>query len=227
MITVKTILVTPFGQNCRVVSDSVNNTCFVVDPGGDVDLILTYLNDNSLQVESVFMTHAHIDHIGGVKALLSSLPNTPRLFGSDIEKDMRSSIEAQASMFGVSGFNNAPEPTDYLADGDSFEFSDISGEILFTPGHSPGHLSLYFSEDNFSDYPWKEDSETTAPLLIAGDALFQGSIGRTDLPGGDYNTLINSIKNKLLVLPENTVVLSGHGENTTIGVEKASNPFLV
>ena len=221
---ITTLVVTPFQQNCRLLIDPESKKLTVVDPGGEVDQIIAEIQASGAEVEQIFTTHAHIDHIGGVSTLEEELEKLgkpkPKLIGHRIEEQMRKSIERQAEMFGVAPgyFRNMREPDVYLEHGESLLVGKFEAKALFTPGHSPGHLSLYF-ENVISE-------ATGGPTLIAGDALFNGSIGRTDLPGGDHQTLIESIKRELLVLPEDTEVLCGHGPNTTIGKEKTSNPFL-
>ncbi len=216
---IKTLTVTPFQQNARLLIDEASNECVVVDPGGEIEVISGAISGGSYKVSSILLTHSHIDHAGGVTALeswLKSYQHEPvKLIGHADEQWMREGLGQQATMFGLSpdDYQSVREPDVYLNDGDTVVVGSFSGKVLFTPGHSPGHVSIYF--------------QTPESILIAGDALFQGSIGRTDLPGGDHPTLISSIKKKLLVLPGETVVMPGHGPNTTIEVEKNTNPFLV
>ncbi len=217
-MTIETFIVTPFGQNARVIKCERTGATAVIDPGGDIELITNYLTEHHLVVEAVVLTHSHIDHAGGVAELLTRLersqPHRPRLYGHEREREMRATIEQQALYFGLSPeeYRNAPEPEHYFVDNEMFELGELQAKVLYTPGHSPGHIALYF--------------EQPRPVVISGDCLFAGSIGRTDLPGGDFDTLLTSIQEKLLTLPENTEVMSGHGPNTTIGLEKRTNPFL-
>lgn len=193
----------------------------MVDPGGEVEQIVDKIDFDNTEVTSVLLTHAHIDHAGGVMDMLAELEKKTGklvpLFAHKAEAEMRKSIAMQAQMFGVPPgvYKDVREPDVYIDEGDEFSVGEHKGLVLFTPGHAPGHVSVYF-----------EQGSESAPVLIAGDTLFQGSIGRTDLPGGDHQTLINSIKGKILTLPENTVVMSGHGPDTTVGAEARSNPFL-
>ncbi len=216
---IKTLVVTPFQQNCRILFDNQSGSAAVIDPGGDIDQIIAALDELEARTESIVLTHAHIDHAGGVASLESALKSrglSPKLYAHKLEREMRASIGAQAQMFGLppSQYQNAREPDVYFDDGDKFELGSVQAKVLFTPGHAPGHVSLYFP-----------DIEGSA-VLIAGDTLFAGSIGRTDLPGGDFDTLAKSIRDKLYTLPEDTRVLSGHGPDTTIGEEKHHNPFV-
>lgn len=190
----------------------------VVDPGGGIDEILAAVGGADAEVEAVLLTHAHIDHAGGVAELLERFERAgkrPPLMAHAAEREMRATISRQAAFFGLSPdeYRDCPEPDRYLEDGDTIAFGDLTLEVLFTPGHSPGHVALHYTEESQS-------------VVLAGDTLFNGSIGRTDLPGGDHETLIQSIESKLLVLPEDTLVLPGHGPDTTIGAEKRNNPFL-
>ncbi len=211
---IETVVVTPFQQNARILIDEQSGDAVIVDPGGDVAQLIDWCADQKVKISKILLTHAHIDHAGGVKKLLSRLaPHQAQLYAHGEGRELRQSIAMQATMFGLSPqeYENCPEPDVVLSEGDDFAVGDSVGKVLFTPGHSPGHISIYFAKEK---------------QVIAGDALFAGSIGRTDLPGGDHRTLIRSIREKLLTLPDDTVVLSGHGPNTTIGRERKSNPFL-
>lgn len=216
---IETLVVTPFQQNCRVIFAPESGKCAVIDPGGEVERIIALIRRLGAQVESILLTHAHIDHAAGASELESRLREEgqqPLLLAHPAEQAMRSSIESQAAMFGLSGaeYRNVREPDRYLEHGDEYLLGENRAKVLFTPGHAPGHIALFFADTG------------GAPVLIAGDALFAGSIGRTDLPGGDHETLLRSIREQLYVLPEDTRVLSGHGPETTIGREKQSNPFV-
>ncbi len=237
---IKTFIVTPFQQNARILFDPSSGESVIVDPGGDVEDIFAFYLDqdrDQLKIPKIFLTHSHLDHAGGVEKIKKLIKNffaeSAELYASEIEKPMRATLSMQAQMFGSSPaeYPNVSEPDYYLKDEDHFSFGAYQGRVLFTPGHSPGHLSLFFKKVkttliSASYFSGITKEEVESPLLIAGDALFAGSIGRTDLPGGDHQRLIKSIKEKLYTLPDNTIVLSGHGENTTIGHEKVSNPFV-
>ncbi len=211
MIQIETIEVTPIQQNCRVVYDTESKSAVVVDPGGDVDLIVNFLNSQSLKLEAIWLTHSHYDHCGGVATLLKKLP--VKLFGHIEGRLFREAVEYSASRFGgrAKDMSNCPEPDVYLNEGDNLQVGGHKFQVFYTPGHAPDHLVFYYQPQN---------------TLIAGDTVFRQSIGRTDLPGGNYQLLIESIRNKILTLPEKTEILPGHGPNTTVGFEKSYNQFL-
>lgn len=211
MLKIEKIPVTPLEQNCRVLYETDTKTAIVVDPGGDAFEIIGFIEDNELKLKEIWLTHSHFDHCGGVKDIKDKF-NVP-LRGHKVEKEMRAMVEDIAKMYNLpaSGFSNCPEPEHDLSDNEVLDFEGHKFKCLFTPGHAPGHICFY-----------NEESST----LIAGDTLFRGSIGRTDLPLGNHGELISSIKKKLYTLPDNTKVMPGHGPDTTIGTEKSSNPFV-
>ncbi|MFN4896013.1 MAG: MBL fold metallo-hydrolase [Pseudomonadota bacterium] len=211
MLEVITVPVTLFGQNARVLWCSGSKEGVIVDPGGDVDLITGACDAVGIKVTAIWLTHSHLDHCAGVAALLRRY-SVPLLAHPD-ERAFRERVPEIAGMYGLPAdeWPACPEPTRAIRGGETLSVGSASALVLFTPGHSPGHLSFYFAEDN---------------LVVSGDALFAGSIGRTDLPGGNHGQLIESISRELLSLPPQTRVLSGHGEDTTIGAERRGNPFL-
>jgi hydroxyacylglutathione hydrolase len=213
-----------------VLHDSQSNSACVIDPGGDLFRILAVVDGLKPSSVSVLLTHAHIDHAGGTAECLKRLRQkygTVQLYAHS-NPILRGSISQQARMFGLAGseFQDAPDPDVILDDGDAFSVGSVTGQALWTPGHAPDHLSVYFNAQKITLHDEGGMQEHSAPCVVAGDALFAGSIGRTDLPGGDIRLLLTSISRKLLTLPDETIVLSGHGPNTTIGNEKRYNPFL-
>lgn len=230
-IEINTIQVTGFQQNARILIDSASRDAILVDPGGEVPRIFEMAQKLNANVNRIFLTHAHLDHGGGVafaiKFWQERLGVKLKLLScGEQEKFMRVSLPQQAAVFGfpVREFQEVPEPDQVLVEGSKVSLGSYAGMVLETPGHSPGHLSLYFSKQQLII---DNSKPIEAPLLVVGDALFSRSIGRTDLPGGDFETLISSIRNKILVLPDETIVMPGHGPDTTVGIEKRSNPFLI
>lgn len=206
----KTVVVTPFSQNCRILYNQKGGSSVVIDPGGDVDLINSELKSLEVTCSQIWLTHSHLDHCGGVSKLLKA--TGAELLAHRDEQMFRQRVEEISAMYGISeaGLENCPEPDRYIAEGEILNVADVSFSVIHVPGHSPGHLCFY------------SESES---LLVGGDTIFQGSIGRTDLPGGNHSLLIESIWKKLLVLPPKTKVLVGHGVDTSIGVEIKSNEF--
>jgi glyoxylase-like metal-dependent hydrolase (beta-lactamase superfamily II) len=195
--------------NCSILGDETSGEAIVVDPGDDIPRIMAILERHKLTVKQILITHAHIDHIAGA-ARLKHLTGAPILYNPR-DLPLVKMMDIQAGWLGMQTPEVAP-PDDSLDQGRIIEIAGISGEVLHTPGHTQGSVCLYLPERN---------------LLLAGDTLFAGSVGRTDLPGGDGPTLIRSIHDQLLPLPDNTVVIPGHGPKTTIGEERESNPFLI
>lgn len=203
------ITVTPFQQNCALIWSPETNTGVVVDPGGDVDDILSAISEQKVNVERILLTHGHIDHVGGAADLAKTL-KVPVEGPHRDDMQLIEGIENQARMFGVSGLKSV-KPDKWLSEGDSVMIADVPFNVLHCPGHSPGHVVFFNGDSGFA---------------ILGDVLFNGSIGRTDLPGGDYEALLSSIKDKLLPLGDHVNFICGHGPASTIGHERQSNPFL-
>jgi len=201
-VEILTFPVTPFIENCFVLRDG--GEALVVDPGDAPTRLLDALDGYSVPL--VVNTHCHCDHCGGNGAVLER--TGAKLAIHKAELPMLRSVEAQGQMFGCY-FPPSPDPDRFLCEGDTVEVGESTLKVLHTPGHSPGHIVLV--GDGF---------------VLAGDVLFSGSIGRTDLPGGDFDQLMNSIRTKLMALPDETLVYCGHGPSTTIGVERRMNPFV-
>jgi len=194
--------------NCSVFGDEQTHGAIVVDPGDDIDDVLAVLARHDLRVEAIVITHAHIDHIGGAHKLKAAT-GAP-VWMNENDRLLYDNLDMQAAWLGV----ETPERTkiDVSArDGDTVRLASTGFEVMHTPGHTQGSLCLWIPAEG---------------KLVAGDTLFRDSIGRTDLPGGDGRQILASISDKLLVLPEQTVVVPGHGEMTTIGREKEFNYFL-
>ncbi len=194
--------------NCSILADERSREAIIVDPGADVSLILQRVAALDLIVKQILVTHAHIDHIAGASTL-QRMTGAPVLY-NQADLPLVAMMDVQAGWLGVATPEVA-QPDASLEHGASFGVNGLTGLILHTPGHTQGSLCLYLPEQ---------------ALLLAGDTLFAGSIGRTDLPGGDIETLLRSIHTHLVPLPEETRVIPGHGPATTIGMEVAENPFL-
>jgi glyoxylase-like metal-dependent hydrolase (beta-lactamase superfamily II) len=192
--------------NCYILGCEETNAAAVIDPGGDVDKILLALTDASLKVEHIINTHGHFDHVSGNKRLKDATGAT--LWIHALDAPMLNQLSASAVSFGLS-VENSPPPDQFLEDGTTIVFGGISLKAIHTPGHSPGGVALLVDD-----------------CLFVGDTLFAGSIGRTDLYGGDFDTLLASVRNKLFRLADDTRVFTGHGPETTIGREKRYNPFV-
>ena len=203
--------VLPVGQlacNCSIVGDEITHEAVVIDPGGDISEIVSILDRHALKVNMIVITHAHIDHIGGAHKL-RSLTGAPVYMHRD-DGVLAANLDIQASWLGCETPEN-PGIDKPAREGDILQAGSLELNVLHTPGHTPGSISLFIPADK---------------KLIAGDTLFRGSVGRTDLPGGDSRAIANSIRGKLYTLPDDTIVTPGHGEETSIGREKASNPFV-
>ena len=202
------LAVGPLQCNCSILGDETSREAIVVDPGADIPRILAVLERHQLTVGQILITHAHIDHIAGAQAL-KQLTGAPILYN---QKDLPlvAMMDVQAGWLGMA----TPEvaaPDESLEDGQAVTVSGLSGKVLHTPGHTEGSVCLYLPAEK---------------LLLAGDTLFAGSVGRSDLPGGNGRLLIESIEERLMTLPHETKVLPGHGVSTTIGAERKSNPFV-
>lgn len=197
------LVTTSFGENCIVIRDG--GEALVIDPGEATQEVLDAIDGYT--VKTLVNTHAHIDHVGG-NAKIIEVTGAELVCHRDCS-EMLQNVSTQGQMFGMQ-VENSPAPDRFLEEGDSVTVGSVELKVVYVPGHAPGHIALV--GDGF---------------VIVGDVLFAGSIGRTDLPGGDYDVLMASIKNHLLTLPDETVVYSGHGPSTTIGTERSTNPFIL
>lgn len=202
------LTVGPFQENCYIIGDEDTGAGALIDPGDEAARIALAVEQTNLEIEKIIITHAHIDHVGAVAALVDEYA-CPVLTHAEAEP-MLKQLPTQAMMMGLR-FGKVPAVDTYIEDEKILEVGGLRLLSLYTPGHAPGHLSFYLEDEN---------------LVFAGDALFAGSIGRVDLPGGSMEVLMRSIEGRLLTLPDETRVYSGHGPQTTIGEERASNPFL-
>lgn len=200
------VVVGPLQVNCFVVGCETTGQALVVDPGADGERILAALRSAGLTLHTIVNTHCHFDHIGANRHLVAATGARLLLHGADLP--LLRNAGQHAAMFGLSA-DPSPEPTALLAEGDQVEVGTLQFTVFHTPGHSPGGICLYGGEH-----------------LFVGDTLFAGSIGRTDLPGGNHEQLITMIQTKLLPLPAATIVHPGHGPDTDLGRERRHNPFL-
>ena len=202
------IPVGPLRCNCSIVGDEESHEAMVIDPGDDIDEVMAIVRTHNLTVKQIAVTHAHIDHVGGAMKL-KELTGAPVLLNQNDDMLLKM-LPVQATWIGVKppGKVTIDDP---LRDGDKLRVGAKEASVIHTPGHTQGSVCLYFPAEQ---------------TLIAGDTLFAGSIGRTDLPGGDYKQIITSLHDRVLALPDETVVVPGHGPTTTIGEERQSNPFL-
>jgi glyoxylase-like metal-dependent hydrolase (beta-lactamase superfamily II) len=205
-VILEKLTVGPFQENCFIVGDEGTGVLF--DPGDEAARIALAVERTGLEIEKLIITHAHIDHVGAVAALVDEYA-CPVLMHAEAEPMLRQ-LPNQALMMGLR-FGKVPVVDGYIEDGEIVDVGALAFRALYTPGHAPGHLAFYSEDEG---------------VVISGDALFAGSVGRVDLPGGSMELLMRSINERLLTLPDATVVHPGHGPETTIGEERAHNPFL-
>jgi hydroxyacylglutathione hydrolase len=204
----KTLTVGPFQENCYVLGDEESGVGTIIDPGDEAARIAMAVEETGLDIGSIIVTHAHIDHVGAVAALTEEYA-CPVLMHEESEP-LLNGLPTQAMMMGLR-FGRVPTVDRYVEDEEIVEVGGLRLRSQYTPGHAPGHLAFYLQGEG---------------LVLSGDALFAGSVGRVDLPGGSMEVLMRSIEERLLTLPDETVVYPGHGPRTTIGNERTSNPFL-
>ena len=209
MLEIIPLVLGPVATNAYLVGDPQTRTAVVIDPAWDGELILAEAQRRAWRIEQIWLTHAHFDHIGGLAALVRGISPPPPIALHPADLSLYS-IQGGAMMFGMK-IDPAPEPTIRLKAGQKLTLNNRTFEVRHCPGHTPGHVVFYCVAEK---------------VMFCGDVIFWGSIGRTDLPGGDYDTLIQSIRTHILSLPEDTRLLSGHGGETTVGWEKRENPFL-
>ena len=202
--------VTPFQQNCTILFDEETKNGVVIDPGGDVAAILDVISRNGLNIKEIWLTHGHIDHAGGADELREAL-GVPVIGPHRDDLPLLQGLEAQAQMFGVPMSVRNVVPDRFLEEGEQVSFDTHVFDVLHCPGHAPGHVIYVNRQERFAHL---------------GDVLFNGSIGRTDLPGGNHETLLTSIRDKVLPLGDDVGFLCGHGPGGRIGDERRTNPFL-
>jgi len=210
MLTIQTFEFNAFAENTYVVSDETNEAV-IIDPGcysrDEQRELVSYVEENHLTVKYILNTHGHVDHVLGNDFAKEKF-KAPLVI-SKLEEATTRAVKNYAPLYGFDAYRQA-EPDQFLSEGDVVSFGNTSWKVLFLPGHSVGHIGFYDAKEK---------------IVISGDVLFAQSIGRTDLPGGNFETLINSIHRNLFILPDDVVVYPGHGQTTTIGEEKISNPF--
>ena len=199
----------PLQCNCSVIGDETTREGLVIDPGADIEQVLALVHKHHLQIQQIIVTHAHIDHVGGAMKLRAAT-GAPILLNQN-DYALLKMLDVQAAWIGMPTPGKV-EIDQSLGQADMVKTGNLAAQVLHTPGHTEGSICLYFPAES---------------KLIAGDTLFAGSIGRTDLPGGSFEKIIRSLHERVLALPDETIVVPGHGPLTTIGDERESNPFLV
>jgi glyoxylase-like metal-dependent hydrolase (beta-lactamase superfamily II) len=208
------VIVGPVQCNCYVVSDTVSKQAYLIDPGAETRDLMVYLNKMKFALQGILITHAHVDHVGGIEMVLASYQAPVYYHAEDMPLYLSLALQAESMGFGLEELGarqpTVGEPT--LRDNREFSFSSGNVRVLHTPGHTPGSVCFHAEGDE--------------PVVFSGDTLFEGSIGRTDLWGGSFPQIMTSIRKRLLTLPDDVRVLPGHGEFTSIGRERTTNPFI-
>jgi hydroxyacylglutathione hydrolase len=202
---IEVVPVTQFVQNCTILCPDGGGPAVLIDPGGEIDRVMATAEQIDAKIEAILVTHGHIDHIGGLHEAIAATGAHPWLHPDDLWL-------YEQPLFGMPAVG-VPTDATHIADENTIDVAGFKFRVLHTPGHSPGHVCF-----------WIEGLDE--PLLIGGDLIFMGSIGRTDLPRGNLRTLVDSVREKIWVLPDETTILPGHGPSTTIGFEKKVNPFV-
>ena len=207
-LSLQKFTVGPLMENCYLLADEITHEAVLIDPGDEPEHLLTALETQNLSLQAIWLTHAHFDHIGAVDGIVAK--HSVPVYLHPHDKPLYENAYKAAQLWEIP-FVQPFAATIDLHDEQVLNLSNAEVHCLYTPGHAPGHMAFYIPDQG---------------LLFAGDALFQGSIGRTDLPMGNHSQLIESIKTRLLILPDDTAVYPGHGDTTSIGLEKVYNPFL-
>lgn len=211
MIRIRTFSGGDFSENGYLVVCGENGPGIVIDPGAAASSMARIIQEEKIPLDAIILTHAHLDHVEGVPSIREIAPEVPVFLHQD---DLRlyDAVELQARAFGLPSLAPLPVPTGRMAHGDELTFGECRLQVRHAPGHAPGHVILYCEAEK---------------VAFVGDVVFQGSIGRADLVGGDFHELMESIRTQVLSLPDETRLLTGHGPETTVGWERRTNPFLV
>jgi hydroxyacylglutathione hydrolase len=212
MLEIKKFVFGPFSENTFLVTEPVSKESLVLDPGNmdpyENKILLEYIKENNINLKYIVVTHSHIDHLLGVKCLKEEFNS--KFLAPEADMPLLMHIEEQAAMFGLA-VSPPPKPDEYITTSTELKLGKCKGKFLFTPGHTPGEHCLYFEDEK---------------ILFSGDVLFRDSIGRTDLWGGSYHVLLDSISDQLFSLPDDVIVYPGHGDETDIAYEKKNNPYI-
>jgi glyoxylase-like metal-dependent hydrolase (beta-lactamase superfamily II) len=209
-LTIVPMMLGPVQTNAYLVADPLARLAAVIDPAWDGAAIVREAEQRGWRITDIWLTHAHFDHFGGAGGVADGVDPAPRIAMHPLDQPLWR-LNGGAAWFGMPAFDPGPEPVVELADGMQLALGAFTFEVRHAPGHSPGHVMFYCAQGG---------------CLFCGDVLFDGSVGRSDLPGGDWDTLINTIRSRILDLPDEVQVYSGHGAPTTVGRERRSNPFL-